>query len=241
MQKIFIKYAIAILTVASFMILFINFLFYWHTLEARQFVTFRTKIDQVIHTLENNRQELALMKESLDEDYLTRARAAAYVLDREDVLSLSVLEMQYLADLLNVDELHVIDESGFIVAGSVSEYVGIDMSKHPQTNAFLALLESDVEGAYLIQEPQPNAAENKIMQYVGVARNGRKGVVQVGFEPKRQLEAQSRNTYDYIFFRFPMNVEEELYVMDYDTGIMLGHSGGLLQPVSYTHLTLPTT
>ena len=94
MQKIFIKYAIAILTVASFMILFINFLFYWHTLEARQFVTFRTKIDQVIHTLENNRQELALMKESLDEDYLTRARAAAYVLDREDVLSLSVLEMQ---------------------------------------------------------------------------------------------------------------------------------------------------
>lgn len=229
MQKIFIKYAIAILTVASFMILFINFLFYWHTLEARQFVTFRTKIDQVIHTLENNRQELALMKESLDEDYLTRARAAAYVLDREDVLSLSVVEMQYLADLLNVDELHVIDESGFIVAGSVSEYVGIDMSKHPQTNAFLALLESDVEGAYLIQEPQPNAAENKIMQYVGVARNGRKGVVQVGFEPKRQLEAQSRNTYDYIFFRFPMNVEEELYVMDYDTGIMLGHSGGLLQ------------
>ena len=164
MQKIFIKYAIAILTVASFMILFINFLFYWHTLEARQFVTFRTKIDQVIHTLENNRQELALMKESLDEDYLTRARAAAYVLDREDVLSLSVVEMQYLADLLNVDELHVIDESGFIVAGSVSEYVGIDMSKHPQTNAFLALLESDVEGAYLIQEPQPNAAENKIMQ-----------------------------------------------------------------------------
>lgn len=229
MQKIFIRYAIAIMTAASFLILFINFLIYWHTLEVRQFATFHTKIDQVIHTLENNRQELDLMNESLDEDYLTRARAAAYVLDREDVLSLSVVEMQYLADLLNVDELHVIDESGFIVAGSVSQYVGIDMSKHKQTSAFLALLESDEEGAYLIQEPQPNAAEDKVMQYVGVARTGRKGVVQVGFEPKRQLEAQSRNTYDYIFFRFPTDVEEEIYVIDYESGIMLGHSGGLLQ------------
>ena len=216
MQKIFIKHVTAIMTAASFLILFINFLFYWHMLEVRQFTTFHTKIDQVIHTLENNRQELSLMKESLDEDYLTRARAAAYVLDREDVLSLSVVEMQYLANLLNVDELHVIDESGFIVAGSVSEYVGIDMSKHPQTNAFLALLESGEEGAYLIQEPQPNAAEAKVMQYVGVARNGRKGVVQVGFEPKRQLEAQSRNTYDYIFMRFPTDVEEEIFVIDCD-------------------------
>ncbi len=229
MQKIFIKHVTAIMTAASFLILFINFLFYWHMLEVQQFTTFHTKIDQVIHTLENNRQELSLMKESLDEDYLTRARAAAYVLDREDVLSLSVVEMQYLANLLNVDELHVIDESGFIVAGSVSEYVGIDMSKHPQTNAFLALLESGEEGAYLIQEPQPNAAEAKVMQYVGVARNGRKGVVQVGFEPKRQLEAQSRNTYDYIFMRFPTDVEEEIFVIDCDSGTMLGHSNGLGQ------------
>ncbi len=229
MQKIFIKYAIAIMTAASFLILLINFSFYWYTLERQQTATFHTKTDQMIHTLENNRQELALMKESLDEDYLTRARAAAYVLDREDVLSLSVVEMQYLADLLNVDELHVIDESGFIVAGSVSQYVGIDMSKHPQTNAFLALLESDEEGAYLIQEPQPNAAEAKVMQYVGVARNGRKGIVQVGFEPKRQLEAQSRNTYDYIFSRFPTDAEEELFVLDIESGAVLGHSNGLEQ------------
>ena len=64
MQKIFIKHVTAIMTAASFLILFINFLFYWHMLEVQQFTTFHTKIDQVIHTLENNRQELSLMKES---------------------------------------------------------------------------------------------------------------------------------------------------------------------------------
>ena len=43
---------------------------------------FSAKIEQVIHTLENNEEELALLNENLGEDYLTRARAAAYVLER---------------------------------------------------------------------------------------------------------------------------------------------------------------
>ncbi len=67
------------------------------------------------------------------------------------------------------------------------------------------------------------------MQYVGVARKGQKGVVQVGFVPERQLEAQSRNTYDYIFSRFPMDVDEELFVLDRTTGEILGHSGTMEQ------------
>lgn len=224
MQKIFIKYVAVIMTAAIFLILFINGLFTSHTMRNQQYKTFQAKIDQMIHTLENNRMELALLNENLDADYLTRARAAAYVMDRQEDVLMDVSKMQYLADLLNVDELHVIDENGFIAYGSVSQYVGIDMADHEQTRAFLALLDSDEEDAYLIQEPQPNAAEARMMQYVGVARQGRKGVVQVGFEPKRQMEAQSRNTYDYIFSRFPTDIGEELFVVDCTTGEVLGHS-----------------
>ena len=229
MQKTFIKYTVAIVTSAILLILFINFLLSRRALENQQFNTFHTKVEQVIHTLENNRMELALIKENLDEDYLIRARAAAYVMDRQEEIVTDVPQMQYLARLLNVDELHVIDENGIIAYGSVSAYIGIDMADHEQTSPFLDLLESEEEDAYLIQEPQPNAAEDKVMQYVGVARKSQKGVVQVGFVPERQLEAQSRNTYDYIFSRFPMDVDEELFVLDRSTGEVLGHSGSMEQ------------
>ena len=181
MQKTFIKYTFVIMTAAILLILSINFIFTFHSLESQQFNTFQTKIEQVIHTLENNQTELSLLKESLDEDYLTRAKAAAYVMDRQQEVTMSVYEMQYLAKLLNVDELHVIDENGIIVFASVPKYVGIDMNDHEQTRAFLALLESEEEDAYLIQDAQPNAAEGKVMQYIGVARKSQKGVVQVGF------------------------------------------------------------
>lgn len=229
MQKTFIKYTFAIITTAVFLILFINFLFNLHMVESQQFETFSTKIDQIIHTLENNRTELQLLNDSLDESYLTKARAAAYVLDRQPEVVLDVSEMQYLADLLTVDEVHVIDENGIIIAASVSKYVGFDMSVHPQTRAFLSILKSDDKNAYLIQDTQPNAAENKIMKYVGVARQSAKGIVQVGLRPTRQLEAQSRNTYAYIFSKFPTDKGEELFVVNSSTGSVLGHSAGMDQ------------
>lgn len=225
MQKTFIKYTVAILTSAILLILLINFLISSRTLENQQFNTFHTKIEQVIHTLESNGMELALIKESLDEDYLIRARAAAYMMDRQEEIVTDVPQMQYLAQLLNVDELHVINEEGIIISSSVSQYVGFDMTKHDQTRPFLDLLESDDEDAFLIQDPQPNAAEGNIMQYVGVARKEQKGIVQVGFVPERRLEAQSRNTYDYIFSRFPTDMNEELFVVDRSTGEILGYSG----------------
>ena len=229
MQKIFIRYTFAIMTAAILLTFFINFLFTLRSLESQQFNTFHTKTDQIIHTLEMNQEELAIIRENLDEDYLTRAKAAAYVLAREDELSLNVGEMKYLANLLNVDEVHVIDENGIIVAGSVSQYIGIDMANHKQTRPFLSLLESDDENAYLIQDSQPNAAENKVMQYVGVVRKVKKGIVQVGFKPTRQMEAQARNTYDSIFTLFPADIGEEFFIIDNTTGTILGHSGGLNQ------------
>ena len=227
MQKIFIRYTVSIVTAASLLILLINVVFSYHMLETQQFDTFYAKTAQMIHTLENNQEELRLLNESLNEDYLTRAKAAAYVMDRRQGTTMSVAQMQYLADLLNVDELHMIDENGIIVLASVAEYIGMDMHDYDQTRPFVSLLETDDEDAYLIQEPRPNAAAGKLMQYIGVAREAQKGIVQVGFTPTRQLEAQSRNTYDYIFSKFPTDIGEELYVVDASTGEMLGHSGGM--------------
>lgn len=225
MQKTFVRYTLVIITIAVSFILFINFLFTMRTFETQQYNTFYTKIEQVIHTLENNQAELDIIKQNLDEDYLIRAKAAAYSLAQLE--EMDVEEMEYLANLFNVDEVHFIDEKGFIRYSSVSQYVGINMDDHPQTREFLQILESDDKDAYIIQKLQPNAAENKIMKYVGVAAKGQKGIVQVGFEPTRQIEAQSRNTYEYIFSKFPTDIGEEIFVVNRTTGEILGHSGGM--------------
>ena len=224
MQKIFRKYIILIMSASIVAILIINFFINMYSLESQQLTTFNTKIDQIIHTMENNQRELDSLKANLDEDYLTRAKAAAYVVDKNPEVIESVSELQNLAKLLDVDELHIIDEKGVIAYSSVPQYIGLDFHKGEQTKEFLSILEDYDEDKYVIQESQPNAAEGKMMKYVGTARIGKKGIVQVGLEPVRQMEAQERNTYDYIFSRFPTDTGETFFALDRSTDRIIGCS-----------------
>lgn len=224
MQKIFKKYTMIIMTIAVFSILAINFYFSAKSVEQQQFGTFQTKIGQVIHTIKNNQAELESIKMNLDEDYLTRARAAAYVIEKNPEVLHSVEELQNLAKLLDVDELHVTESDGIIRYSSVPKYIGLDFHEGKQMRGFLPIFESDDEDAYIIQEAQPNTAEEKMMKYVGVARKGVKGLVQVGLEPTRQMEAQERNTYEYIFSRFPTDVGEEFFAVDLENGDVIAYT-----------------
>lgn len=225
MQRIFKKYTIIIMTIAILSILVINFYFSVNSLERQQVDAFKAKIDQIIHTIENNQEELGAIKQNLDEDYLTRARAAAYVVEKNpDVLN-SVEELRELAALLDVDELHVTESDAIIRYSSVPEYIGLDFHNGEQMRGFLPIFESDGEDKYIIQEAQPNTAEGKMMKYVGVSRKGVKGLVQVGLEPVRQMEAQERNTYDYIFSRFPTDVGEDFFAVDMENGEIVAYTG----------------
>lgn len=227
MQKLFRKYVAYIITTASLVILIINFIVTVNSMQKQQLNTFNAKIDQIINTMEENQLSLNALNRALDEDYLTRARAAAYVIREKEGDLLNVSELQNLAKLLNVDEIHVIDENGIIQQSSVSKYIGLDFHDDEQTREFLFLLGDCSEDAYMIQEAMPNAAEGKIMKYVGVVRNDKKGIVQVGFEPIRQMEAQEKNTYDYIFSIFPTDAGEEFFAIDITTDQLIGHSGGM--------------
>lgn len=238
MQKIFRKYMITIMTAAICTILVINGMYSMHSIKKQQKEMFDTKIDQVIHILENNQEELKSIKENLDIDYLTRARAAAYVIDKNPELLESETEMKNLAKLLDVDEIHVIDENGILTHSSVPKYEGMDFHEGEQTSGFIPILENYNENAYVIQEAQPNTAEAKVMKYVGVARIGKKGIVQVGLEPVRQMEAQARNTYSYIFSRFSTDVEEEFFAINCATNAVLGHSGNLDQTILDKYYTV---
>lgn len=235
MQKIFRRYLIIIMSAAIFLIMAGNCIFQVRALERQQYSSFSEKISQVIHTMENNQTEMADIERNLDEDYLTRAKAAAYVFEQnEDVLH-DVKELQNLARLLDVDELHVIDENGILVYSSVPKYIGLNFYDHDQTREFVKILESDEE-TYLIQETRPNAAEDKIMKYIGVSRKDQKGIIQIGLKPVRQLEAEERNTYAYIFSRFPTDTGEEYFVVSYDTGELLGHTNGVSEENQNVHV-----
>ena len=60
----------------------------------------------------DNNASIETLKDSLDADYLSRAKAFAYMIEQNPRILNSSIILSDIAKLLNVDELHVIDEKG---------------------------------------------------------------------------------------------------------------------------------
>lgn len=140
------------------------------------------KLDQIVQTLENNEVELQNLKDSLSEDYLTRAYAFAYIIEQNPEVLGSQSELERIARLLNVDELPwlLMKTASCLQEAFRCILVWIFMIRIRQENSWPILEDPD---SYLVQDIRPNGYEQKVFQYIGVARKDQKGIVQVGMAP----------------------------------------------------------
>jgi serine phosphatase RsbU (regulator of sigma subunit)/anti-sigma regulatory factor (Ser/Thr protein kinase) len=133
---------------------------------------------------ENNLQRISEMTDAMA---LIKARAFAGFIEQTPVILDSADKLQQIRLLLDVDELHVSDEKGILIASIPATYCGYDMAAAEQSAAFLPAL-SDPSFA-LAQEPQRKGINNEMFQYAGVARLDRPGIIQIGYHPRRLMAA----------------------------------------------------
>lgn len=192
------------------------------------------RINQVREILENNDAEIEKLKESLREDYFIRAKAAAYIVQNQPEVIGDLDETRKIARLLRVDELHFFDTEGRLFGGTEPKYFDYTFHSGEQMQFFLPMLEDT--SLQLCQEVTPNTAESKLMQYIAVWREDHQGIVQIGMEPVRLLEAMKKNELSHIFSL--MTTEEGITIFALDLGTemiagatdaaMLGLSAGQL-------------
>ena len=111
-QRIFTRYISYVVAAALLAILVLNWGLQGRNARSQMIQNSALKLGQISQTIDNNEVELQNLKESLSEDYLTRAYAFAYIIQQNPSVLESQQEMERIAELLNVDELHVIDENG---------------------------------------------------------------------------------------------------------------------------------
>jgi hypothetical protein len=118
-------------------------------------------------------------------------------------------QLEKIRKLLEVDEIHVSDGRGILIAGTVKEYIGYDFASDKQSAAFLpAIKDKQFE---LAQSPQPKGINKEMFQYVGVARQDAPGIVQIGYIPERLERAM-----------------EVVDIKNLAPGFRIGNSGGIL-------------
>ena len=182
MKKIFTKRLFIYMLVA--LLFTITVLFALETLTNQKNNTTNSfdKLEEVKEKLSANEQNIAQLTANLSEDNLAKTRAFADMLAADKSINGNVDRLNEIKDRLIVTELHIIDEEGIITSSTVDEYIGFDMKSGEQSNAFMVIV--DDPSVEIVQEPQVNAAEGIVMQYIGVTRTDEKGLVQVGVRPE---------------------------------------------------------
>ena len=183
MKKMFVKYLLAVIAAAMICIIFINNYLTEEITEEYALREAKDSIFQMLSRMESNEQEIAEITDRLNQDYLTRCRSFRYIAELDSSTFTDSEKLKQIKELLNVDELHVIDRTGYIIASTVDEYMGYDMTSSPQSDEFLELF--DEPYSELVQDIRPAGASGAGCQYVGVSTSDCEYVLQVGMKPGR--------------------------------------------------------
>ena len=97
-------------------------------------------LDRVIAVLNKNDDSETGLIESLKDDYIVRAKAVSYIIDAKPQVEYDVEELQKIAALISVDEIHLFDKNGYIYSGTLPKYYGYSFDSGEQMAYFKPML-----------------------------------------------------------------------------------------------------
>lgn len=177
-------------------------------------------LDRVVTVLNKNDQSEEELIESLKDDYIVRAKAVSYIVDAKPQVENDVEELQKIAKLMSVDEIHLFDETGCITSGSVPKYFGYSFDSGTQMSYFKPMLTD--KSLTMCQDVTPNTSEGKAMMYSITWNEAGTMMVQVGLKPQRLLDELKQNEISTVVSDMPVYKGMELYVADADTELVKG-------------------
>lgn len=182
--------------------------------------TTRLLADQVENVLLTNEHKEQALVDSLKENYITKAKAVSYIIDHVPGMETDISEQIRVAKLMDIDEIHLFDETGTIYAGTVPIYYGYSFDSGEQMAYFKPMLEN--KALSMCQDVTPNTAEAKSMMYAICWNDAGTHMIQVGIEPLRLMEELRANEISEVINSMPAYDGVEMIVADRKSGEILG-------------------
>lgn len=193
-----------------------------HSETERTLETAEETFFQINHILKTNTEDLNEVQERYSKTCLSNAETVAYILQhRPEILEEDDLEeLLRIADMVEVDEIHIFDENGVIISGTQPEYYGYSFDSGEQLSYFKPLLKD--HSLELIQDIGPNTAAGRMVQYSALWSENEQFIVEIGMYPESVLAAREKNELSYIFSLLKANAGVSLYAINEQTGRIMG-------------------
>lgn len=177
-------------------------------------------LDRVVNVIESNELSEKELIDSLKEDYIVRAKTVAYIIDAKPEAEHSVEELNKIAALVSVDEIHIFNKKGVIYSGTIPKYWGYTLDSGTQIAFFKPMLTD--YSLTLCQDVAPNTSERKKMMYAMTWDETGTRLVEVGIAPVRLLNELKQNEISEVVSRMPIYEGMQLFVANRETGEIYG-------------------
>ncbi len=175
---------------------------------------------QIGQILQQNQEELASIEGEYRETCLLNAETIAYIIQHHPEILGNVPEFRQLAEMMQVDEIHIFDNTGRIFTGTHPEYFDFTFDSGEQMNFFKPMLQNKT--LELCQDITPNTAEGKLVQYSALWSADGQFIVQVGMYPDKVLAVTEKNELSYIFSLLQGQPGVDFYAIHAATGEIIG-------------------
>lgn len=220
MKQLLSKYLAIVILITLLPIFFVTSFFHLKNAEQSMLEKSHITINQVENMVLQNEANIAILQEELGNEYLTRAKTAAYMLQHHPEHLRDSEEIDKIAKLLHVDEIHVFDQNGVLFAGNMPKYFGLRIDSGGQVSFFLPMLED--KSLELVQGITPNSAESKPMQYVAVWQENKEYIVQIGVVPERVMKEMEKNALSHVLSMVMLDEGSVIFVIDKKSGNIVG-------------------
>ena len=176
-------------------------------------------LQQLEDVIEENKESYQTLLETLKEEYTLRAETVANLLEMEGRLYQTTVEYRKIAKQLRVDEIHIINTGGCIVAGTNPEYFGYSFSSGEQMGYFKPMLTDKTLS--MCQDMVPNTAEGKMMMYAIVWNSSGTAMIQIGITPSRLLAKLNSASVENLVRQMPITSGMNIFLLNATTGKML--------------------
>ena len=176
-------------------------------------------LQQLEDVIEENKESYQTLLETLKEEYTLRAETVANLLEMEGRLYQTTQEYRKIAKQLRVDEIHIINTGGCIVAGTNPEYFGYSFSSGEQMGYFKPMLTDKTLS--MCQDMVPNTAEGKMMMYAIVWNSSGTAMIQIGITPSRLLAKMNSASVENLVRQMPITSGMNIFLLKDSTGKIL--------------------
>ncbi len=194
----------------------------------------KTTFAQIRQIMKENTAEIETIQGEYRETCLLNAEVVSYIIKHNPEMIGDVEQFRLLAKKIEVDEIHIFDDTGRIFTGSHPEYYNYTFDSGEQIGFFKPLLTD--KSLRLCQDITPNTAEGRNVQYSALWSADKKYIVQIGMYPDTVLKTTKKNELSYIFSLLKGNPGISLYAIDKATGKIVGSTTGTDNEKTYTDI-----